>query len=127
MSLRRQAPLYLLAGGAQFVLDWSVFVALTHLGLLVAPSNLCSRTCGACLGFWLNGRYTFARDGQPQLHGKALLKFVAMWLLLTALSTTLMVAVEHHLNLQYAWLAKPIVEGFCAVLGFLGSRHFVYR
>ena len=52
---------------------------------------------------------------------------VVVWLIATALSTWLIVLVEHHLGLRLAWLAKPIVEGGLAVLTFLAGRYVIYR
>ncbi len=42
-------------------------------------------------------------------------------------STLLVSAADHALGLQYAWLAKPLVEGGLAVISFLLLRHVVYR
>ena len=62
MSLRRHAKHYLLIGIAQWLLDWGVMVGLSHAGMLVEPANVAGRISGALLGFWLNGRITFAGD-----------------------------------------------------------------
>jgi putative flippase GtrA len=127
IALTRQLALFLLVGGMQIALDWTVFVLLSYAGLPVAPSNLAGRVCGACLGFWLNGRYTFADAGRPRLERAHLLRFVVAWLALTALSTLLLVLVERHFNLQAAWLAKPAIEALMAAIGFLVWRQWVFR
>ena len=126
-SLPRQMFLYLLVGGLQLLLDWMVFVALTSAGLPLTPSNLVGRISGASLGFWLNGRYTFASTARPRLEGLHLRRFIVAWLLLTALSTALLAGVEHYFQLRAAWMAKPVVEALMAVLGFLAWRHWVLR
>ena len=62
MSLTRQGRHYLAIGILQWLLDWGVMVALSHGGLSIETSNLAGRVTGAALGFWLNGRITFAGD-----------------------------------------------------------------
>lgn len=47
-------------GGVQLLADCALFVLMTWLGLGVILSSLVSRSGGAALGFWLNGRYTFS-------------------------------------------------------------------
>lgn len=127
MSLLRQGRLFLLAGVAQLLLDWAVFVALTGLGVATAPGNVCGRIAGALLGFWLNGRWTFAEDGRAKLGWRRLARFVVVWLALTAISTLLVSAIDARLGLQHAWLAKPLVEALMAAMGFFLWRHVVYR
>jgi putative flippase GtrA len=127
MALIRQGSWFLVVGGVLVVVDWAVFVALTALGAPVAPANLAGRVVGACLGFWLNGRLTFAEDGQARLGGHRLLRFAFAWLLLTASSTLLMHAVADLLGLGWAWLAKPLVEALLALASFLIARHWIYR
>ena len=123
----RQLLLFVLVGGAQVALDWAVFVGLTSAGLALTAANLIGRAGGACLGFWLNGRYTFANEGRARLGGVQLRRFVIAWLLLTVLSTLLLLAVRHLFDLHGAWLAKPLVEAAMAALGFLIWRHWVFR
>jgi hypothetical protein len=50
-----------------------------------------------------------------------------MWLAMTALSTLLIDRIDNHLGLQWAWLAKPAVEAALGLLGFMISRHWVYK
>ncbi len=127
-ALSRQLLLFLLAGIAQVLLDWAVFVLLTGLGLPVVASNLIGRTSGACLGFWLNGRYTFVDDqGRPRLAREHLGRFLLAWLALTALSTALLAWLSQHMELQMLWLAKPAVEAAVAGLGFIVWRQWVFR
>jgi len=128
MSLIRQSRTFLIVGALQLLLDWSVFVGLSALGVEAAPANLCGRVAGAMLGFWLNGRYTFAsqQDG-ARLGWSRFGRFLAVWIVATLLSTWLIVLVEHHLGLRLAWLAKPLVEGALAVLTFLAGRYVIYR
>jgi putative flippase GtrA len=126
-KLLKQGSSYLVIGGLQLLLDTSLFVALTKLGLDAAPANLCGRVAGAMLGFWLNGRYTFSQGDGARLGWPQFWKFLAVWVPATVLSTWLIVLVEHHLGLQLTWLAKPLVEGGLAVLTFLAGRYVIYR
>lgn len=127
MPLLRQGSHYLAFGILQLVLDWSLFVVLTASGLSAAPANLASRTAAAVLGFWLNGRYTFADSQGSRLGWRRFARFWALWIVMTVLSTVLVAAVEVHLGLRWAWLAKPVVEVVLAVANFFLLRRLVYR
>ena len=85
------------------------------------------RISGALLGFWLNGRVTFARDGAARLGWWRFAKFLLVWVPLTVVSTLAVTWVATSLGLAHAWLAKPLVEGVLAVVAFFLWRHVVYR
>lgn len=127
MTLLRQGGSYLVIGLLQLLLDGAVFIAVTTLGMPVLPGNLVGRASGMLLGFWLNGRYTFASGGTQRLGWARFLRFIVLWAVITALSTALVVAADHALGLQYAWLAKPVVEAGLALLSFVLMRWLVYR
>lgn len=127
MTLLRQSRLFLIVGAIQLLLDWAVFVALTGLGMPTAPGNVSGRVAGALLGFWLNGRWTFASNGEARLGWGRFLRFMLVWALLTAISTLLLAAIARHSGLQHAWLAKPLIEALSAATGFFLWRHVVYR
>lgn len=127
MSLFKQGPRYVAVGIAQLALDWALLVTLTATGIPVAPANLAGRVGGALLGFWLNGRWTFAQSGQAKLGWRRLLRFALVWLALTLVSTWLVAWVAHRAGLHDAWLAKPLVEALLAVVAFFLWRHVVYR
>jgi len=120
----RQGGLYVLVGFAQLALDTGVFIGASALGVPVVASNVAGRVAGATLGFWLNGRLTFGKQRLDRGHA---LRFALSWVVVTVLSTVLVDAVHARLGLHRAWLAKPIVEGFLAVLSFLVSKHWIYR
>ncbi|MGE8227082.1 MAG: GtrA family protein [Stenotrophomonas sp.] len=127
MSLFRQGSQYIAIGLLQLLLDWIVFVVATAAGIPVAPGNIIGRVSGALLGFWLNGRYTFAQNG-IQSHGwRRLPCFLAVWLPMTIFSTWAVNWAAQSLGIQLAWLAKPIVEGCLAVVSFVLLRHVVFR
>ena len=125
--LARQLLVFGLVGVAQLLLDWGVFVALTHVGLAVVPANVIGRISGACLGFWLNGRYTFAAPDRPRLDREHMLRFVVAWTAMTVASSWLVALVAARFDLQAAWLAKPLVEAVMAAVGFVVWRHWVFR
>lgn len=118
--------MFVAVGLAQVVLDTAVFVATTSLGVPVAPAKVLSRGCGACLGFLLNGRYTFSDGGPARNTPYHLGRFVLAWSLLTGVSTFIVHTVAQLKSLQGAWLANPMVEGGMAVIGFFVWRHWVF-
>jgi putative flippase GtrA len=125
MSLGRHARHYLLIGLLQWLVDWGVMVVLSHW-MAIEPANIAGRVAGALLGYWLNGKLTFA--GEETAVGRTqLLRFLAMWLVTTAISTWSMGAIDDGLGLQWARWAKPGVEFALGVVGFLLSRHWVYK
>lgn len=126
MSLHRQGRHYLLIGGVQWLLDWAVMVGLSHLGLIVELANIAGRISGAMLGFWLNGKVTFA-GADTALGRVQLQRFVLMWLCTTTTSTLAMGHIDDVFGLRWAWLAKPAVELTLGLIGFLLSRHWVYK
>ena len=126
MSLYRQSRSYLIIGGLQWLLDWAVMVALSHAGLPVRQANVAGRVCGALMGYWANGKFTFAGEGTT-LGPVQLRRFVLMWIGTTIVSTWAIGQVDDVLGLRWAWLAKPLGELALAAVGFTLSRHWVYR
>ena len=127
MPALRQLVAYGVVGGLQLLLDWACFVSMTAAGVAVVPANLAGRVVGASVGFWLNGRYTFARGGEPTLARRNALRFLLFWTATTAASTLAMQAIDAREGLQTAWLLKPLVEALLAALGFIAARHWIYR
>jgi putative flippase GtrA len=126
MTLGRHARHYLLIGGLQWLVDWGVMVLLSNWGMAVEMANILGRVAGAMLGYWLNGKLTFAGD-EHEVGRTQLVRFIVMWLGTTTVSTLSMGWIDDHLGLQWAQLAKPAVEGVLGVVGFLLSRHWVYK
>lgn len=127
MGVMRQGRRFVLVGLAQLVLDWLLFISLSAAGMPVSGSNVGGRLAGMLLGFWLNGRYTFARPGQQQLGWRRFFRFLGIWILLTVVSTLLVERIAAALGLGHAWLAKPVVEAALALLSFVLMRSVVYR
>ena len=126
MSLGRHARHYLLIGIVQWLVDWAVMVLLTHYGMQVEAGNVLGRVSGALLGYWLNGKLTFA--GEDTALGRTqLARFVLMWLGTTIISTWALGAIDDAVGLKWAWLAKPGVELALGAVGFFLSRHWVYK
>lgn len=126
MTLRRHATHYLAIGFVQWLLDWGVMVGLSHLGMLVEPANIAGRIAGACLGYWLNGKLTFAGD-DTAVGRKQFARFMLMWVFFTVISTWSMGHIDDMFGLKWAWLAKPAIELMLGVVGFALSRHWVYK
>ena len=126
MSLGRQGRHYLFIGGIQWLVDWGVMVALSHFGMRIGPANVAGRISGALLGYWANGKLTFAGD-DTAIGRTQLLRFLAMWLVTTAISTWAMAHIDEIFGRGWAWLAKPGIEVVLGVLGFVLSRHWVYK
>jgi len=127
LSLLRQGGHYIAFGLLQLLLDWLIFVSGTALGLPVGPANIIGRLAGMLLGFWLNGRFTFADSHGQRLGWARFARFLLLWLLLTATSTVLLAAASDSLGLRWAWLAKPLVEAGLALVSFFAMRRFVYN
>ena len=123
----RQLVGFGLVGGVQLLLDWACFVLLTFAGVPVVSANLVGRIAGASVGFWLNGRHTFAGPGRPPLGRRQALRFVLFWLAMTAASTGAVQLLDAQQGLQAAWLGKPLVDGLLAALGFFASKYWIYR
>lgn len=123
----RQGGAYGIVGLVQLLVDWLAYVLLTWAGVPVAAANVAARACGATLGFTLNGAYTFRGDEGARLGWPRLLKFLAVWGVMTVLSTLAMAGIEASHGLGASWLAKPLVDLALAVLSFLASRHWIYR
>lgn len=124
----RQVVGFGLVGGLQLLLDWACFVALTALGVAVLPANLVGRIAGASLGFWANGRFTFAKPGEPpRLGRRRLLRYVLFWLAMSALSTLAVMGLDQLHGLHAAWLGKPLVDAVLAAMGFLAAKYWIYR
>ena len=124
----RQVVGFGLVGGLQLLLDWACFVALTALGVAVLPANLVGRVAGASLGFWANGRFTFAKPGEPpRLGRRRLLRYVLFWLAMSVLSTLAVMGLDQLHGLYAAWLGKPLVDAALAAMGFLAAKYWIYR
>ena len=125
MTLGRHARHYLLIGGIQWLVDWGVMVLLSNF-MAIEPANVAGRVAGALLGFWLNGKLTFAGD-EHEIGRTQLFRYVVMWSGTTTVSTLSMGTIDNLLGLKWAWLAKPAIEFALGVAGFVLSRHWVYR
>jgi len=126
VRVAKQAFNYAIVGFCQLALEWLSFFAMTALGLDVVPANVLSRVAGAMLGYWLNGRYTFANQGAV-LSRHSVVRFSISWTSLTVLGTWLLHEVDEAYGLQAAWVGKPVIDVLLAGLGFLASKFWVYE
>lgn len=125
---QRQLLLYGLMGGLQLLADWLCFVALTSLGMEVVPANIIGRILGAVLGFWLNGRHTFANgQSRPSLGRQQAVRFAIGWLLTALLSTAAVWLVDNLGGLAWARTGKFFVDGALALFGFVLSKYWIFR
>lgn len=127
MTIIRQGVSFLAVGIGLIVVDWLVFVLLTAVGTTSVVANVAGRVTGAVLGFWLNGRVTFAQAGVGKVSVRRFVRYALLWSLLTLVSTGLVALCAGHFGLRLAWLAKPLVEAGLALVSFMVSRHWVYR
>ena len=126
MTLRRHAMSYAAIGLVQWLVEYGLMVVLSRWVMPVEPANVIGRVVGACLGFWLNGKWTFAGDG-THVGRQAAARFVAMWLALTVLNTWIVAAIDDRYGLGLAQLLKPGADLVSGGVGFLLSRHWVYK
>lgn len=126
MSLTRQGRDYLAIGMLQWLIDWGVVVGLTHMGLPVAPANVLGRITGALLGFWLNGKLTFAGE-RTTIGTTQFQRFMVMWVTTTLLSTWALTQVDDLFGLRWVWIGKPAIELALGAVGFVLSRYWIYR
>lgn len=126
MSLYRHLGGYAAVGLLQWLVEYAVMLALSQWVMPVAPANVAGRVSGALLGFWLNGKWTFAGDGR-HLGPRAARRFLLMWIALTVLNTAAVALVDRHAGLAAAQSLKPLADVLSAGLGFVLSRHWVYR
>ena len=126
MSLRRHLGSYAAIGLLQWLVEYGAMLALSEWVMGVKPANVIGRIAGATLGFWLNGKWTFAGEG-THMGRRAAFRFVLMWLVLTLLNTWLVGIIDDEFGLRRAQLLKPLADLLSGSIGFLLSRHWVYR
>ena len=126
MTLRRHAASYAVIGIVQWLVEDGLMLALSEWVMPVEPANVIGRLAGACLGFRLNGKWTFAGD-DTHVGRHAAMRFIAMWLALTVLNTWIVAHLDDAFGLRAAQLLKPVADLATGGIGFLLSRHWVYR
>lgn len=126
MSLKRHVSHYALIGAIQWLVDWGVMVFLSHNGMMVGYANIAGRISGALLGYWLNGKITFASE-DTDVGRKQLMRFLIMWILTTIISTVCMENIDEIFGLRWAWLAKAFIDPALGAIGFILSRHWIYK
>ena len=115
---------YLASGVGAFVVDFSVFAALTH-GAGVAPlaAHVVSRPVGGLACWALNRRFTF---GSTAPVAPELARFVVVFLASLALTAGLLTLAVDGVGLP-ALVGKALAEGLAVVFNFVALRRFAYR
>lgn len=126
-TLVRQGMAYGLAGGLALLFDWAAFVGFSWLGMAAVLANVLARSCGALLAYLLNGVFTFRDAEGSRLGWGRFGRYAVTWCVMTLLSTTALHAIELAAGLQWAWLAKPLVEAMLAVVTFGIYRYWIYK
>lgn len=126
MSALTEGTRFVAVGMVQILIDSGIYIVLTALGLSTPPANLCGRISGAVIGFWLNGKITFARRQQPHIHVR-FARYATLWIVMTFISTTALTIIARDLGLVHSWWSKPLLEGMLGLVSFLVSRYWVYH
>lgn len=124
--LGRQIISYGIVGIGQIGIDWLAFVYLSQLGVAPGIANLIGRICGALAGFWLNGRWTFSRH-TSRLGFRHFLRYATSWSIMTAISTVIVLLVDHSHGLKWTWVVKPFADSTLAAMGFVISKYWIYH
>ncbi|HEY9133974.1 MAG TPA: GtrA family protein [Dyella sp.] len=129
VPLGREVLAFGIVGLIQICIDWMIFVVLTHFGVGPAAGNVTGRITAAGLGFWLNGRWTFAQKNcsHETLRWQSFVRYSLTWCMTTALSTMIVLWVDHGHGLHWAWAVKPVADALLAALSFLVSKYWIYR
>ena len=127
LNIVMEVGLFCAVGGAQLLVDWMVFVAVSASGAGVVVSNLSGRISGALVGFLLNGRLTFRLRASASGWVSRFGRFLALWFVLTGLSTAALLEVRDVFGLGGAWVGKLVIEAMLAVLSFVTLKYWVYR
>jgi putative flippase GtrA len=126
VKIVRDGASFSVVGAIQVVLDSTVYIVLTKFGVPTPPANVCGRIAGAALGFWLNGRVTFAHHDQPRFRWR-LTRYILLWIAMTIISTAALTIIGHRDGLKQTWWAKPLIETALGLTSFLICRYWVYR
>lgn len=126
-SLLRHGVGYGVVGAVQLLVDWAMFVSISALGVPAVPANIAGRLSGACLGYYLNGVFTFRTEAGVRLGWWRFRRYAATWGLLTLISSAAMHAIDRSAGLGWAWTAKPVVDVALAAVAFVLSRVWIYR
>ena len=95
--------------------------------MTIESANVGGRIAGALLGYWLNGKLTFAGD-EHAIGGTQLRRYLLMWLGTTLARMWSLGAIDHGLGRGSAWLLETRNELVPGVVGFRLSRiHRGYR
>lgn len=123
----RQVIRFGVVGFFQLGLDWLTFFLLTLVGTVPGLANVAGRVLSASVGFWVNGKWTFASGDKPSISRRALVRYVILWVANTAISTLIVSLVDQAHGLHWTWAVKPVADAILAALGFAVSKYWIYR
>ncbi|MBS0199231.1 MAG: GtrA family protein [Proteobacteria bacterium] len=126
MTLIKHASKYTLVGILEWVVDYTVALALRTWLMPIEPANIIGRMAGAGLGFWINGTHTFASDSSG-IGRRQFARYVVMWIGTTILDTWLLRIIDHQSGLAGVAIGKPFVDFLSGTIGFFLSRHWIYK
>jgi len=131
MKTTTQFFIFLVVGGVQIAIDTLLFALIFIFTGAPLLGNVISRASAAAIGFLLNRRYTFNAWRAGEAGGQGL-RYILLWLVLTALSTSLIGVGNTVLGrLAHAREGmiglKIVIEAALAVLSYLCMRHGVFR
>lgn len=118
---------YFIVGGAQFVLDVTLFVIFSFFGVNLVIANVASRFLAAVLGYFLNRRYTFGGMRAGTSERKTVLRYWFFWGCMTLVSTHLikiLLSCCSHYGLSFS-VKIPIELALC-VVGYIVSKLWVF-
>ena len=121
-----QASRFVLVGLILLGLDALCCAALVAAGVPLLIANPLARASAALLGFVLHARLSFAVTREGADAGQPW-RYLAVWLLLTWLSTRVLVGIQATADTRWAlWLKLPL-EAALALCSFLLMKRWVYR
>ena len=125
-ALLGQASRFLLVGLALIGFDGLSCAALVLAGVPLVVANPLARAMAALLGYLLHLRFTF-RAARIEGNVSPRWRYLAVWLLLTWMSTRVLLTAQGALDTRIVlWLKLP-VEAALAFCSFVLMKQWVYR
>lgn len=122
-------------GVIQFFVDTVLLQIFVLIDVKVTYANILSRALAACLGCYLNYRYTFKYQRYLEVRYliKVYFRFALFWVFMTLLSNFMLMVflklISHNLSFLplHTLTAKIATETLLFVISFLISKFWVYN
>lgn len=125
-SIRAQFISYLFAGLFAYSVDVGSFGILRYfLPLTIESANLLARIVGALTAYLLNYYWTFS--AHTYATKASFLKYMLLWLVSTAISTSVLVIFAGAMELKGEIAVKGVVEVVLAMSNFLVCKYWIYK